>query len=102
MKNTIIVTKHKALQQYIVEIGLADESTPIYESITPEIITGKHVVGLLPIRFAQFADTYTEILIILPKSFHGKELTIEQVREYADGPTTYRVIDVGNPSYKGL
>jgi putative CRISPR-associated protein (TIGR02620 family) len=102
MKNTIIVTKHKALQQYIVEIGLADDSTPIYNTITPELIQGKHVVGLLPIRFAQFADTYTEILITLPKSFHGKELTIEQVRDYADTPTTYRVNCLGNPAIGGL
>jgi hypothetical protein len=102
MKNTVIVTKHKALQAYIIELGLADETTPIYSSVTAVDIAERDVVGLLPIRLAQFARTYTEIPLVLDKTFHGKEMTIEQVRMFAQEPQKYMVIAVGNPEKEGL
>jgi len=90
--NKVIVTKHQALAQYIIEQGFADKDTPILDSVSADNIREKDVLGVLPIRLAQFTRTYTEFPIELPKSARGKELTIEQVREFAKKPIVYMVI----------
>lgn len=50
-KVDVIVTRHSALVAYLIEIGVADASTPVLAHVAdPDQIARKHVAGVLPIR----------------------------------------------------
>lgn len=85
----IIVTRHPALVTYLREIGLAQPDTEVVEHVTPEQIRGRVVIGVLPL--SQEAYSVIEVPLDIPAQLRGKELTIEQVREYAGSPVSLRV-----------
>ena len=88
--NTIVVTRHPALVQYLQEIGITTGSEPVHGHITdPAILRGKHVIGVLPLSLAASASTITEVPLSLTPEDRGKELSIERVREIAGQPQTY-------------
>jgi putative CRISPR-associated protein (TIGR02620 family) len=93
MKNLdLIVTRHPGLVEYLREIGIATAETVVVSHATPENVTGKHVCGVLPHNLSCLCESFTEIpLLNLPVELRGVELTLEQVREYAGTPVTYRV-----------
>lgn len=90
MSDTIIITRHAALVQYIVEIGLVSAGRVIPHA-TPDDVRGRHVIGVLPLRLAALAASVTEVPLDLPPELRGQELTLEQVRQFAGAPVTYRV-----------
>jgi hypothetical protein len=89
---TVVVTRHAALVDYLKETGLCPVGTPVIEHASPEAITGKHVIGILPLSLAALAAKVTVVPLSLPPELRGVELTIEQVRQYAGSPETYRVL----------
>ena len=90
-KIELVVTKHPGLVEYLREIGLADAETKVISHATPEEVRGKRVCGVLPHSLSCLCETFTEVPLALPQELRGEELTIEQVRQYAGPPTTYRV-----------
>lgn len=90
MIETIIVTKSPAIVQYIVELGLVS-SARVLLLPRAEDVRGKHVIGELPLHLAALAESVTEIPLDIPVSLLGKELSLEQVRKYAEPPVTYTV-----------
>ncbi|MBU1151341.1 hypothetical protein KJ632_00765 [Patescibacteria group bacterium] len=91
---TLVVTRHKALLQYLKEIGIVGEEVEAKEHVSPEEIRGKHVCGVLPHHLSSLCTFYTEIPLIIPQEFRGKELTLEEIREYCGKPQTYCVVPI--------
>lgn len=90
----IIVTRHKALVNFLVEIGLAGKDTPVIAHASPDEIKGKHVIGILPLDLAAFAERVTVVPMNLTPEMRGKELSLDQVRQVAGAPRTYKVEEV--------
>lgn len=92
----VVVTRHNALVDYMREIGLIDETTPVYQHVRASMIEGKHVLGALPLHLMAVAAKVTVIpLRNLPYHLRGQELSLEEVRMYAGPPVTYEVREVG-------
>lgn len=92
----VVVTRHNALVAYMREIGLIDETTPVYPHVRGSMIEGKHVLGALPLHLMALAAKVTVVpLRNVPYHLRGQELTLEEVRMYAGPPTTYVVREVG-------
>lgn len=87
----VVVTRHKALVDYLREIGICDGSETVIVHATPTDIAGKHVIGVLPLHLAACAAMVTEIPMTIPAELRGVELNLEQMRAAAGEPATYRV-----------
>ena len=87
----LVVTRHKALVQYLLRCGLVLEGTPVLAHATAEDVRGKHVFGVLPLRLACLAAKVTEVPLDLPPELRGQELGLEQVEAYAGQARTYVV-----------
>ena len=89
--NTIVITRHTALIQYLEEINLIPAGTPVLSHATPEDVRGRDVIGILPLSLASLANSVTEVPLTITPELRGQELTIEQVRQLAGNPVRYQV-----------
>lgn len=89
--NTIIVTRHPGLVEWLERQGITGE---VKASVTVEDIKGKHVVGALPAHIAQWADYITSVDYSCPFEMRGKELTADQLNKYGAKLFDYRVTPV--------
>ena len=87
----IVVTRHPALVDYLVEEGVIPEGTPVIAHAATEDVRGKDVIGVLPLSLASLANTVTEVKLDIPAEKRGQELSLEEVRAYARGIVTYEV-----------
>lgn len=87
----VIVTRHPALVEYLIEKRYVTTGTPALTHCAPEDIKGKHVLGVLPLHLAAHAARVTEIPLSMPPEMRGKELSIEEVRSIAQPPRTFEV-----------
>ena len=87
----LIVTRHPGLVQYLEEVGIAGEGCRVISHATPEAVSGQHVCGVLPHSLSCLCASFTEVPLIVPAELRGQELRLEQVRQYAGTPVTYRV-----------
>lgn len=90
---TIIITRHKALVEYIFEQGIAPAGTPVIAHAGAEEIRGRRCIGPLPLHLAALAASIVEVPLRMPPELRGVELTLEQVRAYADAPREYVVTE---------
>jgi putative CRISPR-associated protein (TIGR02620 family) len=89
---TIVVTRHKALLEFLKEGSYAYYGDiPVIEHATVEDVKGKHVVGVLPMHLACHAASITEVILDIPPELRGVELSTDQLRECYRGIATYRV-----------
>lgn len=91
MKVDIVVTRHSGLVEYLKEVGLANDRTVVTAHANPENVSGKHVCGVLPHSLSCLCKTFTEIPLRLPQELRGVDLSVEQVRQYAGEPLTYKI-----------
>jgi len=87
----VIVTRHHALVDYLLETGLVPDPCQVIEHATEADVAGRHVYGVLPLRLAARAALVTEVPLDIPRELRGQELTLKQVRQYAGEPRTYFV-----------
>lgn len=90
----VVVTRHAALVEYLAELGVVPQGTPVVSHATPADVQGRHVYGVLPMHLAAEAALVTEVPLALPAELRGQELSMEQVRQYAGKPVTYRITRV--------
>ena len=90
----LIVTRHAGLVEYLVQEGLVQDGVEVISHASPEAISGKHVCGVLPHSLSCLTASFTEVPLFLPADLRGKELTVEQVREFAQPISTYQVTKV--------
>jgi putative CRISPR-associated protein (TIGR02620 family) len=87
----LVVTRHPALVDYLREIGLIDGDAEVTDHATPELVTGRHVIGVLPHSLSCLTASFTEVPLRLTPELRGQELDIETLRKIAGRPVTYRV-----------
>lgn len=90
--DTIIITRHPALLQYLLELGVVPEGTPVLSHATVDDVCGKHVYGVLPMRLAAEAAALTEVSMNVPAEWRGTELSLEQIKACDPTLTTYVII----------
>lgn len=91
MKQKVVVTRHQGLVQYLKVIGLVDDNVPVLTHASPDDVRGKIVYGVLPMNLAALAAEVIEIPLDIPPELRGKELSLEQMFQYAGEPFTYKV-----------
>lgn len=91
IKNAIVVTRHVALVEYLKEIGLIDDSVTVLTHVNVDQVKGYNVIGVLPHSMSCLTESFTEVPLSLPPDLRGVELTVEQIRQYAGNPVTYKV-----------
>lgn len=92
MSGAIVVTRHKGLVEYLREINLIDEDTPILPHVSSaEEVIGKTIIGPYPLHIAVAANSIVQVPLDIPSELRGAELSLEQVREYAKKPVEYTV-----------
>ena len=88
----VIVTRHPALTEYLVKIGLAAPGTPVIDHVSdPSVLDGRHVAGVLPLHLASRAASVTEIPLRLTPEDRGKELSLDELVARAGTAVTYTV-----------
>jgi putative CRISPR-associated protein (TIGR02620 family) len=91
-KGYVIVTRHKGLVEWLKLHGIAGE---VVEHVTtPEQISGKNVVGVLPLNLAALAATITTVDMALPAEKRGVDLTPEEMDSFGATMNKYRVMKV--------
>lgn len=90
-KIEIIVTRHAGLVDYLKQEGLVDDNVKVVSHAGPQAVAGKHVLGVLPHSLSCLTASFTEVQLRLPPDLRGKELTVNDVRQFAGKPVTYKV-----------
>lgn len=88
---TIVVTRHAALVEYLENIGIIPVGAPVISHATADDVKGKHVIGVLPLSLAALAESVTEFPLNVPADMRGKELSLAEVVKFAGKPATYKV-----------
>jgi len=88
---TIVVTRHNGLVDYLKSQGIIGEDTPVIDHATPDTVRGKRVIGVLPLHLAVEAAEVVEVPMNIPAEARGKELTGEETAQYAGAPRAYSV-----------
>ncbi len=89
--STLIVTRHQGLVDYLVAKGFVTSDVEVVEHASADIVTGKHVWGVLPHSLSVLCSSFTEVPLSLPAELRGKELSMAEVEQYAGKPVTYMV-----------
>ncbi len=90
----IIVTRHPALVTFLIEKGYTKKNAIHLSHANIEDIEGKHVFGILPLWLACHAAKLTEVQLRLPSEKRGVELSIKDIKFYANNPKTYTIKEV--------
>jgi putative CRISPR-associated protein (TIGR02620 family) len=88
----LVVTRHPGLVDYLRELGMTDDGVEVISHATPEVVTGKHVCGVLPHSLSCLTASFTEVPLKLTPELRGVELDLETLREIAGKPVTYIII----------
>lgn len=89
--NKVVITRHPALVELLIEKGLIPQGTNVITHANPDDVRGKDVIGVLPLSLAALAASVTEIPLTLAPEDRGKELGIDRLRQIAGEPVTYKV-----------
>jgi len=73
------------------EEGIVGDNVEVIAHASPETVTNRHVIGVLPHSLSCLTASFTEVPLSLPPELRGKELTAGDVRKYAGKPVTYIV-----------
>jgi len=95
----LVVTRHKGLVEYLVDKGIITTQTEVVEHASPEIVKGKHVIGVLPHSLSCLTATFSEVPLKLTADMRGRELTKEDVAKVAGELVTYQVKQVSYDTY---
>lgn len=91
--NFLIVTRHKALVEWIFERGIAPAGTQVIPYASEDDVRDRDCIGHLPLRFASLARSVTDIQMYIPEDRLGQELTLDDVRQMVGEAHTYIVLD---------
>ena len=95
MKNfKIIITRHPGLVEYLKEEGIISEGIQVSSHASPELVTGKHVIGVLPHSLPCLTASFSEVPLRFTPEMRGQELTCQQIRAIAGKLVTYSVKEV--------
>jgi len=92
MTNKIVITRHPALIEFLKEINAINGTEAVLTHATAREIEGRDVIGVLPMHLASFARSVTEVGLDIPADKRGKELTIDEIRQFFTGLNSFVVI----------
>lgn len=98
----LVVTRHAALVDYLREQGIVGADVEVIPHADAEMVEGKHVAGVMPLHLATLCRSVTEVPMDIPVELRGKELTIEQMRQFARPTVTYTVLAAKTPHDAGV
>ena len=91
----VVITRHPALVEYLQEVGIVPEGVRVITRATEDDVRYKHVIGAaIPVRMAAKANRVTEIPLALTREDRGRKLSLERLREIAQPPRTYIVVEI--------
>jgi len=90
----IIVTKHKAVEEYVKLKGIADINTPVYSQVSSDFVKGKHIIGIVPFNIAASCELFTEVKVTLRRGRSNIELSLEQLEAMVQQVKTYKVMEI--------
>ena len=94
-KNQPVITRHKALVDYLLDKDIIKEGEyKLIEHADYKDVEGQDVIGVLPLQLASYAKSVTEVPLKLTPEMRGKELTFEEVEKVAEKPVQYIVREV--------
>lgn len=92
MKIDLVVTRHKALIELMIERGICPADVKVISHIEdPSILDGKVVAGVLPLHLAARCAAVVVINLRLTAEDRGVELTLDRLRIIAERPEVFRV-----------
>ncbi len=94
MVEKLVVTRHKALFDYLVHNNIVSKDTKQISHADIQDVEGKHIYGVLPNWLACHASRLTELQLRIPLSKRGKELEESEVGFYLVRPRTYVITEV--------
>lgn len=87
--SVLVVTRHAGTVEWLRQQGVVGE---VVSHVTPEQVSGRDVVGILPVNLAALANSVAMVVFDnLPPEARGKELTPEEMDEYGASLRKYRV-----------
>ena len=93
----VVVSDHKNLPEYLMMkdiIPLMNPSEYLVlgeDEVTEDKAYLQNIIGSIPMRIAEKASSYTEVIIKVPPELKGKDLTLEEIDEYILPTKTYSV-----------
>lgn len=90
----LVVTRHPALVQLLIDRGLTTAETPVIAHATARDVRGRVVAGVLPMALAAECARVIEIPLSVSRQDRGRELTIEELRSCAGPAVEYSVCRV--------
>ena len=87
----IVVTRHQALHDYLINRGLVRPGTKRIVHATEDDVRGRHVIGHLPYHLAVLADRVTVVSVLVPHAERGAALSMDQVERYVGNIRAYQV-----------
>lgn len=94
-RNTVIVTRHPALVEWLQRSGRVATSVQVVTHATADDVRDKFVFGVLPLHLAAEAKSVTEVMLDIPAERRGQELTLDDMNRFVRGVQTYRVTKLG-------
>jgi hypothetical protein len=92
MRKTVIVTRHPAYVEYLIQIGLIGSEAEVIPHATPADVRGNIVITSgLPFPLAALAHSVVIVPLWLPPELRGVELSVEEVAAHAKEPKHYVV-----------
>jgi putative CRISPR-associated protein (TIGR02620 family) len=82
MADTVIVTRHAGLVEWIKSRHPEYAGCEVLPHVAASDVLGKDVIGVLPVSLALSARSVREVVMNLPAEMRGKELTPVQMDEY--------------------
>lgn len=96
--DTVIVTRHPALVDLLVERGLITEAdrARVIEHATAADVRGRRVIGVLPLHLACEAARVVEVPLAVRPDQRGRELSLDELREIAGPAVEYSICRVSD------
>ena len=88
MTDTIIVTRHQGLVEWLKTRGITGDVIP---SAKAEDVRGKRVVGALPLYLAAEADSVVAVEYFCPPELRGQDLSAAQLDELGAKLSEFKV-----------
>lgn len=96
-KKQPVITRHKALLDYLIDKDIIKEGEyKLIEHADYKDVEGQDVIGVLPLQLASYAKSVTEVPLKLTPEMRGKELTFDEVEKIASEPVQYIVREVNS------
>ena len=96
-KRVPVVTRHKALVDYLLDKDIIKEGEfKLIEHADYPEVQGQDVIGVLPLQLSAYAKSITEVPLKLTPEMRGKELTFDEVSKIAEKPVKYIVREVNS------